>query len=613
MRSPTAKVKGPTKLSGEGGGNVTIAPQKREVPTRSKPGANPGSNQPPNRRSPSTGVPGRLPGQPESPSNGSKVSKAEVVSPSASPKVPKITGELKGLREKKLQGQNQMAQQDRLSQSQVDPPETGRSIGIASIASESTSIHSLRPRGGRATSEPPLPRSLGHLGIPSKNPRSSPMPQGREAANSTVFEWEQAQSRRAALYSEIPDQGRSHQDSSAVNALVFGQRRTRPGSVDPGLSEDRIRPGSLMEQPAGMPASSGSREGLRRLQRSATPQRSNGVLMGDSMGRSCSEKPAKHRRRSVPRISPGDAGTLREVVFGSSTMKVPPHPEVLRQVWGGCAGQPSTRADGGRKAPQFSTLADLEGYAGLVSSTCTLTSSLPGSPLSDTSSVVEPTRRSGIRLIHDAPGASDNYQIQEASPHWPVEQKPKGDAGDDRSNTYRSLYAGAAGRSSWMGSVSRRHHCPETSSRGNASDQSNDVQGSGPLLQESAHGSSLGSGSNRCRMRRQFPSKPTTQASLISLSHDPETGRKIREDAEAWNKIFEQSAGRLTHREERRGVKSVPSSVASTKDILTPSAEPLPSPRPRPTPEEGGGAPWDRRDSAMLNARGSRVKDLSSA
>lgn len=591
MRSQTAKVKGPTKLSGEGG-NVTTAPQKRN---------------------PSTGAPGRLPGQPESPSNGSKVSKGEVVTPTASRKeVPHITGELKSLREKKLQSQNQRAQQDRLSQNQVDPPDTGRSIGIASIASESTSIHSLRPGGGRATSEPPLPKSLGHLGIPSKNPRSSPMPQGREATNSTVFEWEQAQSRRAALYSEIPDQGRSYQDSSAVNALVFGQRRTRPGSVDPGLSEDRIRPGSLMEQPAGMPASGGSREGLRRLQRSATPQPSNGVLMGDStMGHSCSEKPAKHRRRSVPWISQGDAGTLCEVVFGSSTMKAPPHPEVLRQVWGGCAGQPSTRADGGRKAPQFSTLADLEGYAGLVSSTCTLTSSLPGSPLSDTSSVVEPTRRSGIRLIHDAPGASDNYQIQEASPHWPVEQKPKGDAGDDRLNTYRSLYAGAAGRSSWMGSMSRRHHC-ETCSRGNASDQSNDVQGSGPLLQESAHGSSLGSGSNRCRMRRQFPSKPTTQASLISLSHDPETGRKIREEAEAWNKIFEQSAGRLTHREERRGVKSVPSSVASTKDLLTPSPQPLPSPRPRPTLEEGGGAPWDRRDSAVLNARGARIKDLSS-
>lgn len=319
----------------------------------------------------------------------------------ASVQVPKITGELKSLREKKLQSQNQRAQQDRLSQNQVDPPDTGRSIGIASIASESTSIHSLRPRGGRATSEPPLPKSLGHLGIPSKNPRSSPMPQGREATNSTVFEWEQAQSRRAALYSEIPDQGRSYQDSSAVNALVFGQRRTRPGSVDPGLSEDRIRPGSLMEQPAGMPASGGSREGLRRLQRSATPQPSNGVLMGDStMGRSCSEKPAKHRRRSVPWISQGDAGTLCEVVFGSSTMKAPPHPEVLRQVWGGCAGQPSTRADGGRKAPQFSTLADLEGYAGLVSSTCTLTSSLPGSPLSDTSSVVEPTRHAlGSRLL----------------------------------------------------------------------------------------------------------------------------------------------------------------------------------------------------------------------
>lgn len=608
MRSPTAKVKGPTpKLSGEGG-NVTTAPQKREAPTRSKPG----SNQPPNRRSPSNGAPGRLPGQPESPSNGSKVSKGEkVVKPMVSPKeVPKITGELKGLREKKL-SQSDRAQQDRFSQSQVDPPDTGRSIGIASIASES-SIHSLRP-GGRARSEPPLPKSLGHLGIPSKSPRSSPMPQGREAANSTVFEWEQAQSRRAALYSEIPDRGRSYQDSSAVNALVFGQRRTRPGSVDPGLSEDRIRPGSLMEQPAGMPASGGSREGLRRLQRSVTPQPSNGVLMGDStMGRSCSEKPGKQRRRSVPRISPGDAGTLCEVVFGSSTMKAPPHPEVFRQVWGGCAGQPSTRAEGGRKAPQFSTLADLKGYAGLVSSTCTLTSSLPGSPLSDTSSVVEPTRRSGIRLIHDAPGASDNYQIQEASPHWPVEQKPKGDAGDDRLNTYRSLYAGAAGRSSWMGSVSRRqHHCPETSSRGNASDQSNDLQGSSPLLQESAHGTSL-SGSNRSRMRRQFPSKPTTQASLISLSHDPETGRKIQEEAEAWNRLFEQSAGRLTHREERRGVKSVPSSVASTKDLLTPSPQPLPSPRPRPTLEEGGGAPWDRRDSAALNARGAQIKESSS-
>ena len=66
------------------------------------------------------------------------------------------------------------------------------------------------------------------------------------------------------------DEQRSHQDSSAVNALVFG-RRTRPGSVDPGLEEDRIRPGSIMDQPqAGMPVSAGFK------------QPSNGVLMGET-------------------------------------------------------------------------------------------------------------------------------------------------------------------------------------------------------------------------------------------------------------------------------------------------------------------------------------------
>ena len=252
-------------------------------------------------------------------------------------------------------------------------------------------MHSLRPV--RAASEPPFPRTLGHLGIPTKSPRSSPMPQGREAANSSVFEWEQAQSRRAALYSEIPDRGRSYQDSSAVNALVFG-KRTRPGSVDPG-PEDRIRPGSIMELlPAGMPASAGFREGLRR-QAAVALQPSNGVLMGEpTMGRSCSEKPLNHRRRSVPQMSGFDEGNLKDVVFGSSTTRSPPHPEVLRQVWGGCAGQPSTRVEGGRKAPQFETVLD-QGYAGLVSSSCTLTSSLPGSPISpfsDTSSVAESTR-----------------------------------------------------------------------------------------------------------------------------------------------------------------------------------------------------------------------------
>ena len=40
----------------------------------------------PSVRNPSTGAPGRLPGQPESPSNGSKVSKGEVVTPTASRK-----------------------------------------------------------------------------------------------------------------------------------------------------------------------------------------------------------------------------------------------------------------------------------------------------------------------------------------------------------------------------------------------------------------------------------------------------------------------------------------------------------------------------------------------
>eukprot|EP00438_Fugacium_kawagutii_P021349 Skav231111 [mRNA] locus=scaffold2605:26678:27592:+ [translate_table: standard] len=283
---------------------------------------------------------------------------------------------------------------------QVDPPDTERSEHpvAASVTSESTSIRSLRGPN-RSTSEPPLPRSLGHLGIPSKSSRFSPRPQGREAANSTVFGWEQAQSRRASLYSEIPDRGRSYQDSSAVNALVFGQRRTRPGSVDPGLCEDRIRPGSLMEQPAaaGMPASWGSREGLRKSEQSLTPRlaASNAVLMGEGcLRRSHSEKPARQWKRAVPQISGNEAG-LGEVVFGNSERSPRgwvSHPEVIRQVWGGCAGHPSIRAEAGRKAPQFSTLWDLEGYAGLVSSSCTLTSSLPASPLSDTSSVVEPTR-----------------------------------------------------------------------------------------------------------------------------------------------------------------------------------------------------------------------------
>lgn len=271
----------------------------------------------------------------------------------------------------------------------TNPPEQG--LGTASEAS--TGLRLIGEVHLRASSEPPLPRHLGHLGIPSRSPSSSPRPQGRESTSRTVFEWEQAQSRRAALYSEIPDRGRSHQDSSAVNALVFGQRRTRPGSVDPGLEEERIRPGSIMDQPqaAGMPVSVRFREGLRAVQRSLTPQPSNAVLMGEASAPSQSFV-QKNAKRNVPQISKGDSGTVGEVVFGDAA-KAPDHPEVLRIVWGGCAGQPSSREEGRKKAtPPFATLWDLKGYAGyagLVSQSSTLSSSLPASPISEAS---EPTR-----------------------------------------------------------------------------------------------------------------------------------------------------------------------------------------------------------------------------
>lgn len=534
-------------------------------------------------------------------------------SPNKAPKAkaePKARAETKSLRDSTKTSQQATAVPEDFTQpGQVDlsvtsvtnPPEQG--VGTA-VSQSSTALLLSGEVHLRASSEPPLPRHFpGHLGIPSRSPSSSPRPQGRESTSRTVFEWEQAQSRRAALYSEIPDRGRSHQDSSAVNALVFGQRRTRPGSVDPGLEEERIRPGSIMDQPraAGMPVSVRFREGLRAVQRSLTPQPSNAVLMGEASAPT-QNFVLKNAKRNVPQISKGDSGTVGEVVFGDAA-KAPDHPEVLRIVWGGCAGQPSSREEGRKKAtPPFATLWDLKGYAGyagLVSQSSTLSSSLPASPISEAS---EPTRRSGIRLIQGA--SESHYQIQEASPHWHLEQKSKGDADVDRLSTYRSLYEGRAGRSTWTDSVSRKLNC-ERSSRGHVSDESSEVQASS--LQQDAERN----GAERCRVRKQFPSKPTTQASLISLATDPETGRKIREEAEAWNKIFESSAGRLTHREERRGVKSVASSVPSTKDLLTPSPEPLPSPRPRATAEEGGGAPWERRDSvSRLDARGRLIKAI---
>ncbi|CAK9053057.1 unnamed protein product [Durusdinium trenchii] len=271
------------------------------------------------------------------------------------------------------------------------------------LETESTSTSSQLKTLVRAVSEPPLPRGLDHLGIPHRTPGSSPktprMVHGRVVMNRMVAEWELAQSRRLQNWfgQDMPEsaRGRRHQDSSAVNAVVFGCRRTRPGSVDPGLGEDRVRPGaSAGPVLAGIPAGWNVGEGRR----SVTSATGHGLW-----SESLEPRPSRPPRKMVPRFaSASDGGSVGEVVFGSlrRSHEVLDHPEVVRRVWGGCAGQPSLPRERAKKSTHFSTLWDIKGSGGLCSqSSCTCSSSEPGSPSSRASSAFLDLSRQGMDMV----------------------------------------------------------------------------------------------------------------------------------------------------------------------------------------------------------------------
>ena len=247
----------------------------------------------------------------------------------------------------------------------------------------------------KASSEPRLPTCLLHLGVPSRRadradgrgsggsvPKTG---RGRGPASPMVAEWEHAVGQRAALYpicamtpQEARDWGaptesnRWHHDSSLVSAVVFGnpvrpdRRRTRPGSVDPGLETNL--PGCVTS--AGLPTSR-SCEGRRSTPRSPASPATCFEVDGVSI-RSATEtdRYTPRVRRRVPGLS--DSGTaVGELLFHS---KCGPHGdseelgegrEEGRQegcFWEGCAGQATSRDK--QSSKQIATLWDLQGSAG---------------------------------------------------------------------------------------------------------------------------------------------------------------------------------------------------------------------------------------------------------
>lgn len=314
----------------------------------------------------------------------------------------------------------------------------------------------MQAKVAKASSEPRLPTCLAYLGVPSRTPRTrvrTTKPEGRGPSSPLVAEWEQAIGERAALYPicamtplEAQDwqkrseegrgrqgQPRWHHDSSLISAVVFGnpaweRRRTRPGSVDPGLN----LPGCVS---AGRPTSCSS-EGRRTPRSPVSPATR---FEDDSISiRSATEtdRYTPRARKRVPGLS--DSSTVvGELLFQNSHCSEA-EAEEGPVFWEGLAGQPTDSRDKA-SSKKVATLWDLQGYAGLGLATRSRASrSEPESPSSQ-SSAIEPTR-STIRVIR---GASEgHFRIQEASPLW---------QGDDaqRPNSYRSLHDGAAGRRTW--------------------------------------------------------------------------------------------------------------------------------------------------------------------
>jgi len=181
---------------------------------------------------------------------------------------------------------------------------------------------------------------------------------------------------------EWSDQGpggksRWHHDSSLVSAVVFGNprrdcRRTRPGSVDPGLKDGEF---------AGLP----SNDSVRRTPRSVTS------LSEDASPESDRRSQA---RKQVPGLS--GAGAVGDLVFGSTPTPRRSKSEEAEHLWDGCAGRPSDSRE--KPSSKQMTLWDLQGYDGyaglgrkggkpsMPSSQCPSTSD-PGSPSSRASSV----------------------------------------------------------------------------------------------------------------------------------------------------------------------------------------------------------------------------------
>ncbi|CAJ1398018.1 unnamed protein product [Effrenium voratum] len=385
----------------------------------------------------------------------------------------------------------------------------------------------------RSSSEPRLPKSLEYLGIPRRGCSRGPTPKtpgtpGTPGAACTarqrscgpsspmVADWAHAQGQRAALYTREADAARCHQDSSLVNEVVFGTRRTRPGSVDPGL--DRVRPGSPCPAlAAGLPSFRTPREGRKCERRRSFETQSESEL---------DVSIARPPRKLVPGFSCDDRSSVGDVVFGgvsSGSRFVPMDDEqAMQRVWGGCAGRPSISEDGRRM--RYSRHRDSGGYAGLSSQGSTPSSSEPGSPSSQASSFFNleqsSRQRSAIRVLHGTP--DDHYRIQEASPHW--RRNCSSDAEDDRRKDYRVLYEGAAGRSSWQGSQGSR-----AGSRGDMSERGKDSQRSASVDSAGLNTSRDDSGRRRT-MRKQFAAKPTTQASSDGFAHGtaPELVRAFR-------------------------------------------------------------------------------------
>ena len=288
----------------------------------------------------------------------------------------------------------------REDQRPVEEPEALRKqeahASVSAVSASTTSLVSSFTEGfgtlkvTKASSEPRLPTCLAHLGVPSRTPRTPrspvPKPQGRGPSSPVVAEWEHAQGQRAALYpicAMTPQEarewgdpkesakGRWHHDSSLVSAVVFGnptrpeRRRTRPGSVDPGLLEPEL-PGSVGL--AGLPSSHSS-EGRRcRTPRSpATRFEEESVSIRSATE---SDRYTPRARKRVPGLS--DSSTVvGDLLFHSPRAQA----DMEGGVWDGCAGQPSDSRQK-QSSKQIATLWDLQGYAGLGSVTLLIQSGM---------------------------------------------------------------------------------------------------------------------------------------------------------------------------------------------------------------------------------------------